>query len=339
VTSSNDDPRPDSPTPFDPNSILDSILKEAESRQREESEARQIASERAHRLNGRMAIRGRLKRVFDRAYAFPREENEQGHKPRPEGYRCWAERLLEVGAVLRECDEAIEGLGLVERLHEATKRKAPTAMRYACALLLLASEGKVNDVMSALEESNRDWEPREWVLWIPFILDYLWYPYPGENGRTLVAKSPEGVSLEETEQAEKAFGWQSLGLSLHDANTVDNNNSQVAGRSLHRDQNSTGQSEETGHTDTPNEDEEELTNRQRSILETMLAAEITSWRRRETRASLVRRINRTHHAGTYGRDFAALVKRGLLESLEGPQGGVWINSRNKAEVTRLLAAD
>jgi hypothetical protein len=85
-------------------------------------------------------------------------------------------------------------------------------------------------------------------------------------------------------------------------------------------------------------DEEELSDRQRWILETMLANEITSYRRRKKRADVVLLINRTHNSDTYGRDFAALGKRGYLEAREGPKGGVWLTQAGKAEAERLRSS-
>jgi hypothetical protein len=83
------------------------------------------------------------------------------------------------------------------------------------------------------------------------------------------------------------------------------------------------------------DEESELTDRQEMILETMLEHGIMSERRRETRADIVRLINRTHKAPTYARDFAALVKRGYLRSLEGPSGGYWLTPTGEAEARRL----
>jgi len=80
--------------------------------------------------------------------------------------------------------------------------------------------------------------------------------------------------------------------------------------------------------------ESEPTDRQQLILETMLAEEITSRRRRQTRAAIVRLINRNHKTTSYGRDFATLVKRGFLQSEQGPDGGVWMTPEGKAVVER-----
>jgi hypothetical protein len=74
----------------------------------------------------------------------------------------------------------------------------------------------------------------------------------------------------------------------------------------------------------------ELTDRQTLIIETMMAEEITSHRRRKSRRAIVRLINRTHRESTYGRDFSALVKLGYLQSSEGPTGGMWLTPEGKA---------
>jgi len=87
------------------------------------------------------------------------------------------------------------------------------------------------------------------------------------------------------------------------------------------------------------DEEEEPSDRQCLILETMLTHEIISERRRETRAAVVKLINRKHKPQTYNRDFAALVKLGYLRSREGPEGGVWINPHRKADVERIISPD
>jgi hypothetical protein len=95
-------------------------------------------------------------------------------------------------------------------------------------------------------------------------------------------------------------------------------------------------SAEAGQAEGADEDaENELTDRQKMILETMLEHEITSERRRKTRAEIVRLINRTHKPSTYNRDFAGLATRQYLRSREGPSGGVWMTSTGKAEAQRL----
>src|SRR5262249_15945236 len=154
-----------------------------------ETEAHRIAAERERRRNEYAAYRERLAQKFSDAYAFPGEETEQGRKPCPEGFQRWAERFLTLGAVMRECDEAIQNLCLRERLREVACKTAPAAMKYASALLLVASEGNAGAVASALEKANGDRELRRFVLWLPFILDNLWHPFSGDNGPIPVAMS------------------------------------------------------------------------------------------------------------------------------------------------------
>lgn len=83
----------------------------------------------------------------------------------------------------------------------------------------------------------------------------------------------------------------------------------------------------------------ELNDRQRLILETMLENEITSERRRKNQPHIVGLINRKHKPQTYGRDFAALAKRGYLLSREGPGGGMWVNPKRIADVARIIKGD
>jgi hypothetical protein len=95
--------------------------------------------------------------------------------------------------------------------------------------------------------------------------------------------------------------------------------------------------EQADRTAAPSDDmgKRHLSDRQRWILETMLEHEITSERRRKSRAAVVRLINHTHKPLSYSRDFAALVKRGSLQSREGCCGGVWLAPKGRAEAQRL----
>jgi hypothetical protein len=81
----------------------------------------------------------------------------------------------------------------------------PAALKYACAVLLLASEGRADAVASALTNANRDGELRRFVLWLPFVLDNLWFPFSPQGGAIRMAQSPEGTSWEEAQQADRAF--------------------------------------------------------------------------------------------------------------------------------------
>jgi hypothetical protein len=83
---------------------------------------------------------------------------------------------------------------------------------------------------------------------------------------------------------------------------------------------------------------EELTDRQRLILVTMLENEITSERRRNTRPHVVRLINRTHKPSSYNQDFAGLATRRYVQSREGRNGGVWLTPTGRAEAQRLRSS-
>jgi hypothetical protein len=193
-----------------PSDIVESLLDSAKTKQQQEDEARRIAEEREQHLRDHAAHRERLANAFDHAFQFPNEETRAGRSPSPDGFRRWAERFVELGRVLRECDESLEGLRLQERLRAVAGKSAPAAMKYALAVLLLASEGNNEAVASALERANGDWELRRFVLWLPFIRDSLWQPFPRGDGLIPVAMSPDGTSLEENQQAERAFGWSQL---------------------------------------------------------------------------------------------------------------------------------
>jgi len=66
----------------------------------------------------------------------------------------------------------------------------------------------------------------------------------------------------------------------------------------------------------------------------MLAKEITSERRRKSRAAIERLVNRTYKPQTCNRDFAQLTTRGYLQSREGQGGGMWLTPKGKAEAQR-----
>jgi hypothetical protein len=190
----------------EPSAILDSLHVECESRRNEEDALRQYDEAQARRLAEHAAYRERLAGAFNDAYAFPREETEQGRKPCKEGFRRWAERFVSLGTIMCRCDEAIERLNLRKRLHAVAQKPAPTAMKYACALVLLAAEGNSDAIAPALEKANRDLELQRFVLWLPFILDSLWLPYTVRGAAARVASSPDGTTFEEHLQAEQAFG-------------------------------------------------------------------------------------------------------------------------------------
>jgi hypothetical protein len=183
--------------PVRPSAIVDSLLAKAEARRQEEEVVRQFQAEREHRLAEHGRLRACLARAFDEAHAFPGEENALASKPSPEGFQRWAVRIIAVGTILRECDAAIDNLNLVERLRNIAPRAAPPALAYACAVLVLASEGQAEDVATALEKANGDGELRLFVLWLPYTLDHLWHPFSDADGLTRLAAAPEGTSHRE----------------------------------------------------------------------------------------------------------------------------------------------
>ncbi|HYV35020.1 MAG TPA: hypothetical protein VE988_04895 [Gemmataceae bacterium] len=85
--------------------------------------------------------------------------------------------------------------------------------------------------------------------------------------------------------------------------------------------------------------DDSLTDRHELILETMLANEITSERRRKTRVGIVGLINRTHKPAKYSRDFAKVAKLDFLKCREGVGGGVWLTPKGKAEAGRLRTSN
>jgi hypothetical protein len=207
--------------PSDPSSMLGDLLSEASLRRRQEAEARRIDTEQARRLSEHRALRERLADAFDRAYVFPSEENQQRRKPSLDGFQRWAERFLAVGTIMRQCDEAIAGLRLLERLRTVAGRPAPAAMKYACALLLLASQGNADAVVSYLEKANSDPQLRRFVLWLPFILDSLWTPFRDERGHFRFAVPPDETTAEEWKQAGQAFGWRPDGLAADEDSAIE----------------------------------------------------------------------------------------------------------------------
>ncbi len=209
---------PAAPPPSDPCSVIDSLLTEAEARQKQQADARRDAEERRQKLEEHARHRARLAAAFGRVTAFPSEANEQGRKPGPDGFLLWAERIVALGAALRECDQIIERIQLIGRLQAAAQRPAPAAMKYACALLVLGAQGNIPVVADNLEKAYLDYELRRFVLWLPFILDVLWTPYPGPDGLTRHEMPPEGVSLEDYKKAHRAFGERPLDPADEEAN-------------------------------------------------------------------------------------------------------------------------
>jgi hypothetical protein len=69
------------------------------------------------------------------------------------------------------------------------------------------------------------------------------------------------------------------------------------------------------------------TDRQKLMLETMLAMEATSEAMRQPQEAIVKGIHPKHDPNNYKRDFGILHKHGLTESIRGPDGGVWLTGQ------------
>jgi hypothetical protein len=74
-----------------------------------------------------------------------------------------------------------------------------------------------------------------------------------------------------------------------------------------------------------------ITDRQRLILETMLDMDIASEASKEPQSVILRKINPNLDTNNYKRAFAGLHKRGLIDSIKGPDGGVWLTDEGKRE--------
>jgi hypothetical protein len=142
-------------------------------------------------------LRQGLVDAFEDIYGFTNKEDRQG----------WAEQLLSLGTVMRKCDAAIPRLDLVGRLNAVIQRPAPDSMRAACALLLVALEGKADAVVSGLETADRNEKSRQWISWVPFVGGRLWGPFPDKSGVRWFQTPPDGATYEECQQAERAFSW------------------------------------------------------------------------------------------------------------------------------------
>jgi hypothetical protein len=195
-------------------SMLNSLRCESDTKQRQADEVRRAAEERASRLSEHAAMRERLGQKFKEAYLFPGEENRRGGKPGPEGFRRWAEYFVALGVVLRECDDAIKGLNLEQRLRTVAVKETPLAMKYALTLLLLSATGTRDEIASALEQVQLDGDLRRFVLWLPYIFDCLWLPYHLDDKVVFVALPPDEATLEERRLAGEAFGWRPTGACV-----------------------------------------------------------------------------------------------------------------------------
>jgi hypothetical protein len=202
----------ETPRAIGPHDTINALFTESAAQQRLRDEAKRAKQERDRRLQEHMTLREKLAGALDRASQFPNEENEQRRKPCPEGFRLWAERFIEVGDLIRECDEAIELLRLSKRLQGIAATTAPLPMKFACALLVQASGGNTEEIADVLERSNGDPDLRRFVRWLPFVLDNLWRPYHQGSVPVWVALPPPDATSEEYRQAGAAFGWRDISI-------------------------------------------------------------------------------------------------------------------------------
>jgi hypothetical protein len=179
--------QPNGASGIDPSTRLNSLFLESESNQRQQEEARRRAEETARRQSEQAAARERLAEAFDNACSFQR----------------WPVLFVMLGDAMRECDEAIDGLRLRDRLRAVAGKPSPLPMRFAIKLLLLASAGKDDAIAGALKTARSYPALRRFPCWLPFILDSLWPPVNGP-----VATPPDDITPEESRQAEQAFGWK-----------------------------------------------------------------------------------------------------------------------------------
>lgn len=191
-----------------PKEHLDALLDETVERRRSLQEYEQ---QRVHRLRRYRDLRRQLEEAFARVWGFGNEQNRAGRKPSTEGFREWAERFVVLGRRFQEtghCD------AIQQRLAKVARAGVP-ALDVAAELLLLSCAGNHDDLAIYLGRIHHDEDLRQFVLWLPYILDNLWQPVAEENGTIRTAEPPEGISYEDFRKAGEAFGWQfgSVGLT------------------------------------------------------------------------------------------------------------------------------
>ena len=206
--------------------VIAAHLEQAEATRHREVEDRLHDENRRRQLSDLAARRDDLEKALNLAYSFSTEEREKGRKPSPNGFKRWSERFLVVGRLLRECDDTFGHLNLQVRLKEAVASGGPKEMVFACAMLTSAAEQTAQKVSSNLKKANRHRDVMSFILWLPYILDNLWQPYPDEHGMIRITSPPFGTSPDDIQRAGLAFGCQAFvmperGQDLPEANATE----------------------------------------------------------------------------------------------------------------------
>jgi len=78
-----------------------------------------------------------------------------------------------------------------------------------------------------------------------------------------------------------------------------------------------------------------LTDRQKLLLIELVDIEAIGFRQKTTRDAVAKRFGQSKTGDDLGRDFAALSKYKFTDSQPGPNGGIWLTSKGKAEAKLL----
>ncbi len=187
--------------------IAESLLESAKTRQAQEAESAKRTAEEHLRIEQGKAMRLRLVEAIARAVQFPGEQKKADQRPGPALFQKWSECFAEIGTCLRESDVLWESR-LLKRLHAISSKPLPDDLRFACVLLLLATESKPVEIAKRLEQGNRDSKLRLAVYWFGYIVDNLWHPFVDETGTASIELAPRFANAQEREQADAAFGWR-----------------------------------------------------------------------------------------------------------------------------------
>jgi hypothetical protein len=197
-----------------PDELLRSRLNQVQEGRRREAELRNQLEQRRRPYR---ELRPRWDRAWEAFYAWPAVQNQQGRKPCPEGFIEWANVGVELGSAFNALDRLLQG-GARAKLRKAVCSGVPE-LECAAAFVLLCAEGGGGRIAEQLEALSADPQLRQVVGWLPYVRDALWRPDAGEDGLIRVAEPPDGVSFEDFQRAEQAFGAKTLSLDgADDAN-------------------------------------------------------------------------------------------------------------------------